>query len=136
MAAQKGRDLLFKIYDGTSAYATIGGLRNSEIKFNSEMVDITDFESADQFRELLANAGVKSISVSGSGIFKDDAAFEDVHGYFTAQSHETYQIIVPDFGTYEGSFQVTELTVSGEYNGQVQYNVSLESAGTVSFTAA
>lgn len=49
---------------------------------------------------------------------------------------DTYQIIVPDFGTFQGDFQVTSLEYSGEYNGESAFSVTLESAGAIAWTAA
>jgi len=47
-----------------------------------------------------------------------------------------WQVIVPDFGTLEGAFQVTALEYSGEHNGELAYELALESAGAIGFTAA
>ena len=73
MTAQKGKDLLLKIHNG-SAYETVAGLRSRRIAFNAETVEITDAESAGRWRELLDGAGIKRAAVSGSGIFKDLAS--------------------------------------------------------------
>ena len=73
MGAQKGKDLLLKMFDGAS-YVTIAGLRSRKIAFNAEVVDVTHAESVDRWRELLAGAGVKRASLSGRGLFKDAAS--------------------------------------------------------------
>ena len=43
---------------------------------------------------------------------------------------------MPDFGTLEGPFQLTALEYSGEHNGEVAYELALESAGAISFVGA
>ena len=73
MTAQKGKDLLIKIDDGGS-YVTIAGLRARRLAFNAEAVDITDAESAGRWRELLGGAGMQRASLSGGGLFKDQAS--------------------------------------------------------------
>ena len=45
------------------------------------------------------------------------------------------QVIVPGFGTIEGLFQISSLEFSGEHNGEVTFDVSLELAGALTFTA-
>ena len=45
-------------------------------------------------------------------------------------------MVIPDFGTVEGPFQVTGLEYSGSHNGEATYELSLASAGALSFTAA
>ena len=52
MTAQKGKDLLIKIYDGSS-YTTVAGLRTRSLTFNAESIDTTNAESTGQWRELL-----------------------------------------------------------------------------------
>jgi len=82
MAAQKGKDLLLKVdSNGSGSFPTIAGLRTRTLAFNAESVDVTHAESAGQWRELLAGAGVKSARLTGAGIFKDASSDEIVRGY-------------------------------------------------------
>lgn len=138
MAAQKGKELLLKVGDGATSesFTTVGGLRSNSIALNKEMVDITNKDSVDQWREALAGAGVKSATFSGSGVFTDSAAEETVRADFFSDAFTNYQVIVPDFGTFEGAFEITALSYAGEYNGEVTYDVTLESVGAVTFTSA
>lgn len=141
MAAQKGSALLLKIgadpADAPSAdsYTTVGGLRSTSISHSEEAVDVTNKDSSG-FRTLLANGGVQSVSISGSGVFTDSASESTLKDAFGASSFSNYQVIVPDFGTYAGKFMISSLEYAGEYNGEVTYSVTLESSGEVAFTAA
>ena len=135
MVAQKGKDLLLKIQNAT-AFETVAGLRTKRLSFNAETVDITDADSAGRWRELLGGAGVQKASVSGSGIFKDLTSDNLVRTAFFGSTIVNWQVIVPDFGTIAGPFQVTSLEYFGQYNGELQFDIALESAGAVSFTAA
>jgi TP901-1 family phage major tail protein len=137
MVAQKGKDLLLKIdSDGAGSFVTVAGLRARRIAFNSETVDITDSDSAGRWRELLAGSGVQRASVSGSGIFKDAASDASIRARFFAGEIVNWQIVVPDFGTVQGPFQITALEYSGNHDGEVTFEVALESAGAIGFTAA
>ncbi len=107
MAAQKGKDLLVKIADG-AGFVTVAGLRSRRIAFNAETVDITHAESADRWRELLDGAGVKRASVSGRGLFKDAATDALMRQTFFDGAVKNYQIVIPDFGTVAGAFQIIE----------------------------
>lgn len=135
MVAQKGKDLLLKIVDGGD-FVTVAGLRSKRIAFNSQTVDVTDAESAGRWRELLAGSGVQRAAVSGSGIFKDAASDALIRQRFFAGEIVDWQLAVPDFGTVEGPFQVTALEYTGSHDGEVTFEVALESAGVVSFSAA
>lgn len=138
MAAQKGSDMLLKVGDGGSpeAFTALAGLRTKNLQLNAETVDITNSDSANKWRELLAGAGIKSASVSGSGVFKDAAPDETVRASLFAGTIKNYQIVIPDFGTMEGAFQISSLQYAGEHNGEATHEVSLESAGEITFVAA
>ena len=135
MTAQKGKDLLIKIADG-AGYATVAGLRTRRLAFNAETVDVTHAESANRWRELLDGAGIKRASVSGRGLFKDSTSDALMRQAFFDGSVVSHQIVIPDFGTVQGPFQITSLEIAGEHNGEVTYDMSLESAGELTFTEA
>ena len=134
MGAQKGKDLLLKIDNG-GGFVTVAGLRSRRIAFNAELVDITHAESVDRWRELLAGAGVRRASISGRGLFKDAASDALVRQAFFDGTINPCQLIVPDFGVIEGPFQIASLEFSGEHNGEVTFDLALESAGALSFAA-
>ena len=135
MAAQKGKDLLVKIADG-AGYVTVAGLRSRRLAFNAETVDITHAESAGRLRELLEGAGVKRASIAGRGLFKDATTDELMRTAFFDGAVKSYQIVIPDFGAVTGAFQITSLEFAGEHNGEVTYELALESAGALTFAAA
>jgi TP901-1 family phage major tail protein len=135
MAAQKGKDLLIKIDDGTGTFVTIAGLRSRRFTLNTEAVDITHAESSGRWRELLAGAGVKRASISGAGVFKDGASDATVRQVFFDGLIRNWQIVVPDFGTIAGPFQISSLDYRGDHAGEVTFDLSLESAGALTFTA-
>lgn len=138
MAAQKGSALLLKIgADATASvaadtYTTVGGLRSTSISLNDEAVDVTNKDSAG-VRNLIANGGVTSVSISGSGVFTDATTETTLKTAFGASAFSNYEIVIPDFGSYKGKFMIASLEYSGEYNGEVTYSVSLESSGAVTF---
>ncbi len=135
MSAQKGKDMLLKLdEDGRGTLSTVAGLRSKSISFNADTVDITHADSQDQWRELLA-CGVKSTRVSGSGIFKDQASDELVRSYFFNSTIRDWQITIPDFGTLEGLFQISGFEYAGGHNNELSFELTLDSAGPITFTA-
>lgn len=134
MAAQKGKDLLVKIADG-AGYTTVAGLRSRRIAFNAETVDITHAELTDRWRELLEGAGVRRASISGRGLFKDAATDALMRQTFFDGAVKTYQVVIPDFGTVQGAFQIVSLEFAGDHSGEVTYEMALELAGALTFAA-
>ncbi|MBZ8135506.1 phage major tail protein, TP901-1 family [Afifella sp. IM 167] len=136
MTAQKGKELLLKLdEDGAGSFAAVAGLRSRRISFNAESVDITNTDSAGRWRELLEGAGVKRAGLTGSGVFRDAASDEKIRAVFFAGAIRPWQVVIPDFGIVSGPFQVTGLEFAGEHDGEVSYDLSLESAGEISFEA-
>jgi TP901-1 family phage major tail protein len=135
MAAQKGRDLLLKVdATGSGSYQTVAGLRASTLAFNAEQIDATSQESAGAWRELLAGAGLKSAALRGQGIFKDAASDATLRSYFFNGTIVNWQAIIPDFGTVQGLFQITALEFAGRHDGEVTFELAMESAGALTFT--
>lgn len=136
MAAQNGKDLLVKIdMTGDGLFETAAGLRATRLSLNAETVDVTSLESTGGWRELLGGAGVKTAAISGSGVFKDAATDERARQIFFDGETPDFQVIVPGFGTLEGPFQITSIEYAGSHNGEATYELSLASAGLVTFVA-
>mgnify|MGYP001547336139 FL=1 len=136
MVAQKGKDLLIKIdMDGSGTFQTVAGLRASRISFNAETVDVTNLDSAGGWRELLGGAGVRSAAISGSGVFRDENTDERARQIFFDGEILAFQVIIPNFGVVEGPFQLTTVEYSGQHDGEAAYELSMASAGALTFTA-
>lgn len=136
MGAQNGKDLLIKVdLTGDGQFHTMAGLRASRVSFNAETVDVTSLDSTGGWRELLAGAGVKSAAISGSGVFRDADTDERARQIFFDGETPEFQVVIPDFGTVEGAFQVSSLEYGGTLNGEATYEVSLASAGALTFIA-
>jgi TP901-1 family phage major tail protein len=137
MTAQRGRDLLIKIGDGGDPenFTAVAGLKARTLAFNAQAIDITNADSTDGWRELLAD-GVKSAGISGSGVFKDAASDAALREAFFAGIAPNWQVVIPGFGTVQGPFKITALQYDGPYDGEVKISLSLASAGALGFTAA
>jgi TP901-1 family phage major tail protein len=138
MTAQSGKDILLKIGDGgdPEAFTSVAGLRAKTISLNARTIDATHADSPGAWRELIAGAGMKTCAVSGSGIFVDAAADETVRQAFFNQTADTWRLIIPDFGTIEGTFLVAALEYSGRHDGEAAYAISLASAGALTFSTS
>lgn len=134
MAAQKGKDLLLKISDGAGAFVTVAGLRTRRIALNADSVDVTDAESSGRWRELLGGAGLRRASVSGTGIFKDQASDILLRQVFFDGLLRDWQIVIPGLGVLAGPFQISNLDYRGEHAAEVTFDISLDSAGALIFT--
>lgn len=132
MAAEKGSAFLLKIGDGGSpvTYATVAGLKTTNLSINGDAVAITNKDSGG-WRELLSGAGVRSVSVSASGIFTGSASEAQVRSLALDGSIEAYELSFESGEKMRGDFLVTRLDYAGDYNGERTYTLSLESSGSV-----
>lgn len=136
MTAQKGKDLLLKLDEtGGGSFDTIAGLRATRLSFNSDTVDVTTAESVGNWRELLAGAGLRTAAISGSGIFKDATSDATLRRVFFDGTIPDFEIVIPDFGVVSGPFQLTSLEYSGQHDGEAAFEISLVSAGALTFVA-
>ena len=137
MGAQSGKDLLIKIEAaGGGSFDTFAGLRSTRLSLNADTVDVTTLESEGGWRELMVGAGVRSAAVSGSGVFKDASSDARAREVFFGSEAPQFQVIIPDFGTIQGPFQITAIEYAGSYNGEASYDVTMASAGAITFTSA
>lgn len=136
MVAVKGLEILVKRGDGGTpqTFTTIAGLRSKSVQLNKEIVDITSVDNTTRWRELLAGASVRSLSVSGSGVLKTDAVVKNLYADAIADTFRDYQVVVTGIGTFEGPFQVT-VNLAGDHGAEATYDISLESAGEIEFDA-
>jgi TP901-1 family phage major tail protein len=141
MAKQLGRALLVKIGDGEASetFSNLCGLNSKSITINNSSIDVTTPDCTTPAGALWTEtlAGLKNVSVSGDGFFEDSTAEARMNSVaMGADNACNFQIVVPDFGTYAGSFRISSVDFGGQTEGGVTYSLSLESTGAVTFTAA
>jgi TP901-1 family phage major tail protein len=132
MAIENGSAFLLKIGDGAVplAYQTVAGLRTTQLSVNGEAVNVTTKDSGG-WRELLSGAGVRSVSVSAAGIFTGSNAEVRLRDHALGGTIDDYQLSFESGERMQGRFLVTRLDYAGDYNGERQYTLSLESSGAV-----
>ena len=133
MAAEKGSAFLLKVGDGATppAFATVAGLRTTQLSINGEMVTVTTKDSGG-WRELLSGAGVRSVSVSGAGVFTGSAAEARLKASALTGALDDYRLTFEGGAAMTGRFLVTRLDYAGDFNGERTYTMALESSGAVS----
>jgi len=132
MAAERGSAFLLKIGDGaaTPAYSTVAGLKTTQLSINGDAVVITN-KGSGGWRELLSGAGVRSVSVAASGIFTGSAAETQVKSRALTGALEAYELSFESGERMQGEFLVTRLEYAGDFNGERNYTIALESSGEV-----
>ena len=132
MTAQKGSAFLLKIGDGAQppAYQTVAGLRTTQMSINGDTVVVTHKDSGG-WRELLSGAGTRSVSVSAAGIFLGSVAESAIRSHALAGTIDEYELSFEDGAKLRGQFLVQRLDYAGDFNGERNYTLQLESSGEV-----
>jgi len=132
MAAQKGAAFLLKISDGaaTPTYRTVAGLRTTQMSITGDTVVVTSKDSGG-WRDLLSGAGVRHVSVSAAGIFLGSAAENQIRDCALAGTIADYELSFEDGAKLRGKFLITRLDYAGDFNGERNYTLALESSGQV-----
>jgi TP901-1 family phage major tail protein len=132
MPIERGSAFLLKVGDGgvPPTYATVAGLRTTQLSINGETVVVTN-KGSGGWRELLSGAGVRSVSVSGAGVFTGSAAETRLKGNALAGVLDDYELSFESGERMRGRFLVSRLDYAGDFNGERSYTLSLESSGEV-----
>jgi TP901-1 family phage major tail protein len=132
MAAEKGSAFLLKVGDGATvpAYATVAGMKTTQLSINGEAVVVTH-KGSGGWRELLSGAGVRSVSISGAGVFTGSAAENRIKSNALAGVIDDYEVSFESGERMRGRFLVQRLDYAGDFNGERSYTLALESSGAV-----
>ena len=132
MTAQKGSAFLLKISDGATpaAYQTVAGLRTTQMSVTGETVVITSKNSGG-WRELLSGAGVRAVSVTAAGIFLGSEAEGRIRANALAGTLDNYELSFEDGEKLRARLLIQRLDYSGDFNGERNYTIQLESSGEV-----
>ncbi len=132
MSAEKGSAFLLKVGDGGEppGYATVAGMRTTQLSVNGEAVNVTSKDSGG-WRDLLSGAGIRSVSVAGSGIFTGSTAEARLKTNALAGLIDDYELSFESGEAMRGRFLITRLDYAGDHGGERTYALNLESSGEV-----
>ncbi len=130
MVMEKGSGFLLRIADAGGAYTTVAGLRTTQLSINGEAVNVTN-KGSGGWRELLSGAGVRSVSIAGAGVFTGSTAEAAIQGHALAGTIAPYEVMFESGAKLRGRFLVARLDHAGDFNGERQYTLALESSGAV-----
>lgn len=138
VAATSGGSALTLTTDGTGTineyFLTLGGIRSKSLALNSEMVDITNHDSS-EWRKILDGAGIRSVALSGSGVWKDDTMAHAARAAMMSNTLKNFRVYANTTDYFSGSFKITSIEIGGDYNAESNLSISMESSGEVSYTS-
>ncbi len=132
-AKQKGLDVTIQVdIDGTGNFLILGGLQTKSFSINNEIVEVTDSESPNRWRELIGGAGTKSVSITGDGFYETTQACTGIlQNALENSTLLNLRFIIPGYAMLEMPTYVTAVNLGGNYNEAVTLSYSWENAGEV-----
>lgn len=117
-------------------FTTLGGLRTKSWSFGSDGIEVTNHGS-NQWRQMLDGAGIKSMSLSGEGVYTSATNFRTVENNAHANTLTCFAIVEIVTGrVYNGCFKITAVEGSADFSGEATYSLSMESADAITITQA
>ena len=125
MKAGKGSAFLLKTSNGAEppSYTTVAGLRTTRMSINASPIPL---DGSEDFKGALV-----SVSVAGNGVFTGHAAEARIKASALSGGLDDYELSFESGERMRGSFLITRIDYSGDFNGERTYTISLESAGQV-----
>ncbi len=125
--------------DGTGTleetFDTVAGSRTLTMSQGAEAIEITNHDSA-QFKEILDRSGIRSMTLSVEGVFKDDLTMLLVETVLMAQTLRNWRVYFNDTDYVLCLYKITSLEKAGDYNNEQTWSISLESSGEYSTVRA
>lgn len=115
-----------------TAFKNIGGLRTSSFAFAADNIDVSNHGS-NQWKVLKEGAGMRSATVSGSGVYTNAANYRAMEVKALANQFVKLAFVEVSGGRiYDGYFKINSLEASGEYDGEASFSMGADSSGTIS----
>ena len=132
MAIESGAAFLLKVGDGVDPelFRTVAGLRTTQMTLATDPVVVTN-KGSGGWRELLPSGGVRSVSISGAGVFTGSAAELQLKTRVMTGALDRFEVSFEGGERLRGQFQITRLDYAGDFNGERSFTLSLESSGPV-----
>ena len=129
----RGRKLA--VYRGATP-TLIAGVRTKSLKIDGTEIDVTN-DDDDAVKKLLDQPGEVSVSISVSGVLKDESLVQEALS--TADRVQPTEFRWPGAATegkLAGDFFLKSFEMGGEYQAHGTFSAEFLSAGAVTFTAA
>ena len=109
-------------------FQTIGGIRSTNFNISANSIDVTN-KSSGEWRELLENRGVVTLSLSGDGIMDASNLQKELELNTQTQKLRWFRISREDGRSFLVKCKITSFEFSGDYDQAMTFSISLESSG-------
>ncbi len=134
-AAFSGVSYLLEVEDpGTpGTYRVVGGLKSNGGNISNGQLDTTS-KDGDRWATMISG-GIQKMTMSASGIFKDDAVSAYIQSLALSNTAAKYRMASANGDTFTGSFFIKTHQRQGSDASPEDYSFSLDSAGTITYVA-
>jgi len=135
---QLGRLLLIQIGDGADpeVFSNLCGLKTRSFNLSTASVDTTipSCTNPGDVVQKTSRPGQASRTFTGSGAFVAGANMSAFMTHVINATVFNARVIVPGLGTFEGPYFVSDSTLSGDVDPNMEFSATFEAADILTFT--
>lgn len=135
-----GRTLLIQLGDGADpeVFTNLCGLTTRSFSMSANEIDTTipSCTNPGGLVEGTSRPGIAKKTFSGSGRYVSSAAQKAFNAKIVTATVFNAKIIVPEVGTFTGSYFVTDYELSGDIENSMEFTASFVPASAPTFVAA
>ena len=131
MSAYAGKLVLLQIKIGDD-YQVVGGMRTTKFIVNNNVIDISN-KSSGRWRSVLSGAGIVSAAISCTGVFSNSKSEHIVRELAFNSECRDFKLYFGNADQIKGKFMISSYERTGDYLGEEQYGLTLESSGQITY---
>lgn len=137
MTALDARSLTLKIGDGADpeTFTELGGLQNHRITLRNDAANYHHANIAHSWNKSFGQTGRQQMTLSGQGMFTNSATEEALRAQAFSNTTQNFQIELGNGDLIQGTFVISNYERYASMEGAIEYQLSLQSAGEVTFTS-
>ncbi len=139
MGKEVGKNVILKVGNGatpTEVFTALAGQRDAKLTINGQSIDVSD-KTTNNWGATLAGTLNATVTVSGFVSWPDTTGWDALRLKALAGSTVNFELVVNAAGDkFKGPFSITSFNIGGEQNSGTSYDITLESAGALTWVAA
>ena len=113
-----------------NSYESFAGIQSNSLDASATQIETTNKDDSENMT-LLDGHGIRSHSISGNGIVKDEARLRAIEDNFGTQKLRWFRVTREDGRSWTGKWKISSYNNEGSHDGAVNFTISLNSSGAI-----
>lgn len=116
-------------------WTIVGGLRSTKFNLSNQIID-NNIAFDSKWRNLIAEAGIKYLTITGAGAFTNSNAENEIQKFAFSGKIAEYKLVFPAGNQLKGSFLVSSYQRVANISDEETYSITLTSSGEIFFLSS